>query len=87
MKKQLLAFALVAGVGASTWSDVPRGAVDPTGQVGLVVGLVVHGANLLPVMFDVYRGMRFGFRAGSNLCRNLPFQEACAEVGMGVGMR
>ena len=87
MKKQLLALALVAGIGAATWSDIPRSAV-PTSQVGFFVGLALSGGDASTLLLGVYRGMQFGAAAGSYACKDLPaLRSTCARIGRGVGMR
>ena len=87
MKKQLLALALVAGVGAATWSNIPPNAV-PTSQVGFIVGAVLSGGSLKVTLRSVYLGMRFGAAAGSYACRDVPFlRNSCTRIGRGVGMR
>ena len=85
MKKQLLALALVAGIGTATWSAEGH-AINPTAQVGYVVSYV-FGSHL-GGGFGVYYGMRYGFIAGVMACRNTPtFLRSCAAIGAGVGAR
>ena len=86
MKKQLLALALVAGIGTATWSAEGH-AISPTAQVGYVVGYVVGRSHAWGV-FGAYLGMRYGAAEGRSICRNLPaFQDTCADVGGAIGAR
>ena len=86
MKKQLLALALVAGIGTATWSAEGH-ATNPTAQIGYVVGYVVGRGNV-GGWFSVYYGMRYGAVAGVITCRNTPaLYGSCAAIGAGVGAR
>ena len=85
MKKQLLALALVAGIGTATWSAEGH-AINPATQVGYAVGYVfgTHVGGAL----GAYYGLRFGFVAGVIACRNTPtFLRSCGAIGAGVGAR
>ena len=85
MKKQLLALALVAGIGTATWSAEGH-AINPTAQVGYVVGYVF--GSYVGRAFGVYYGLRYGAVAGILACRNTPFSYGtCAAIGAGVGAR
>ena len=86
MKKQLLALALVAGIGTATWSAEGH-AIEPTAQVGYVVGYVV-GRGHAWGLFGAYVGMYYGAAQGREACRQVPaFQSKCAAIGGAIGAR
>ena len=86
MKKQLLALALVAGIGTATWSAEGH-AIEPTAQVGYVVGYVV-GRSHVWGLFGAYIGSYSGAAVGRRVCREVPaFQTTCADVGGAIGAR
>ena len=86
MKKQLLALALVAGIGTATWSAEGH-AINPTAQVGYIVGYIASRSHV-GGWFGVYYGMRYGAVAGVIACRSTPaLYGSCAAIGAGVGAR
>ena len=81
MKKQLLALALVAGIGAATWSAEGH-AIEPTGHIDYAVARILD--NPFWAVFGPYKGMRYG--AGGYACQSVAFfQSYCAEIGDSVG--
>ena len=80
MKKQLLALALVAGIGAATWSAEGH-AIELTGHIDHAVARILD--NPFWAVFGPYKGMHYG---AGYACRSVPFFPSyCADIGDTVG--
>ena len=82
MKKQLLALALVAGIGAATWPAEGH-AIEPTGHIDYAVARILD--NPFWAVFGPYTDPGYG--TGGYACRGMPFFPSyCSDIGNSVSV-